>query len=62
MPVMELENSGEAKAEKCISCMSRDAIPHNGGLCGTCAPPLKTPSRKWNGNHKIVIKVRKKNK
>lgn len=27
----------------CIQCMTRPAAPHNGGLCATCAPPLKVP-------------------
>ena len=22
-------------------CMSHDALAHNGGLCGGCAPPLR---------------------
>lgn len=30
--------------ETCVFCMHRPALPHNGGMCGTCAPPLKIRS------------------
>jgi hypothetical protein len=25
---------------RCVMCMAREALPGNGGLCGTCAPRL----------------------
>jgi hypothetical protein len=39
--------------ETCIMCMQRQALPHNGGLCGTCAPPLRL-----HRFHRIKLSVR----
>lgn len=39
---------------ECIACMVREAAPGNGGLCTSCAPPLKLIGALA---HRIILKV-----
>jgi len=33
--------SEEIREPRCIQCLRREAVEHNGGLCAVCAPPLR---------------------